>query len=320
MEELAGKRVLVTGASGFLGSHLCEALQQKGALLSVIKHSECDLRSAKQTAAAFDRLPKIDIVFHLAARVGGIGANREHPSEFIADNLRINLNVVESAMWMGVRKFVAVGSVCAYPKYARIPFLEENLWQGYPEETNAPYGVAKRALLVHLQALRAQYGFNGIYLIPTNMYGPRDNFAPQSSHVIPALIRKFESALMLDRNGAVTLWGSGRATRDFLYVKDAVEALILAAERYDESDPMNLGSEQEISIAALARYIAHAVGFTGEIRWDTSQPDGQPRRAVSSRFAERMLGWKAHTDFADGVTETVRWYERQEGSLVKLAH
>ena len=304
------KRVVVTGGAGFLGSFVVEGLQARGCGRIVVPRSrECDLRHESAIAALLDS-ERPDMVIHLAAVVGGIGANRENPGRFFYDNLIMGTLLMEQARRHGVRKFVTVGTICAYPKFTPVPFREEDLWNGYPEETNAPYGLAKKMLLVQGQAYRQQYGFNAIHLLPVNLYGPRDNFDPSSSHVIPALIKKCVEAVERG-DPTVTVWGSGRATREFLYVEDAGEGVLLAAERYDESDPVNLGAGFEISIRELARLIARLTGYRGEIVWDASKPDGQPRRCLDTSRAERTFGFKAQTDFETGLARTIEWYRGQ---------
>ena len=306
------KRVMVTGGRGFLGSYVVELLEAAGAReIFVPAHKDYDLVKAVDICRAFDHFGKpCDVVIHLAARVGGIGANRENPGAFFYENLMMGVQLMEEARFRGVGKFVAVGTICAYPKHAPVPFKEEDLWAGYPEETNAPYGLAKKMLLVQAQAYRAQYGFNAIYLLPVNLYGPRDNFDPKSSHVIPALIRKIYEAR---ESGArrIEVWGTGRATREFLFVRDAAEAVLLAAERYDKPDPVNIGAGFEISIRDLVQLIAQEMGYTGEVVWDETKPDGQPRRMLDTTKAEREFGFKAKTDFRRGLRETIEWYEQQ---------
>lgn len=310
MFDWNGKRVVVTGGAGFLGRAVVQALGAHGAEhLFVPRKADYDLR---QHEAVMDMLhdTRPDLIVHLAAVVGGIGANREHPAEFFYDNLMMGTMLLHEAYTFGVQKFVTIGTVCAYPKFTPIPFREESLWDGYPEETNAPYGLAKKMLLVQGQAYRQQYGFNAIYLLPTNLYGPGDNFDPASSHVIPALIKKFIEAR--DRGDAtVSAWGTGSPTREFLYVDDAAEGIALAAERYESDEPVNLGSGNEISIRDLTHLIAELVGYTGEVVWDTTKPDGQPRRALDTSRAEQSFGFRANTSFRDGLTRTIAWYEAE---------
>jgi GDP-L-fucose synthase len=309
---LAGKRVVVTGGGGFLGGFLVEALRARGVTdLFVARSKDYDLvdRAACHRLLA-DHRPQL--LFHLAAKVGGIGANRLQPGKFLYDNAMMGLQLLEEARLAGVDKVVLTGTICAYPKFAPIPFKEDDLWNGYPEETNAPYGIAKKLLLVQSQAYRAQYGFNSVVLFPVNLYGPRDNFDLTTSHVIPAMIRKCVTAR---EQGAaeVTLWGDGSPTREFLYVTDAAEGLLLAAERYDDSDPVNLGSGTEISIRDLAAEVARATGFTGRFVWDTSQPNGQPRRQLDVTRARQRFGFQARTSFAEGLKRTVEWYLEARG-------
>lgn len=300
------KRVLVTGAHGFLGSHLVDKLKQLPLEeLRTPKHSEYDLR---EKSACQEVTQNIDIVIHLSANVGGIGYNQEFPGTLFYDNLLMGVHLMEEARVNQVSKFVALGTICAYPKFAPIPFNEDDLWDGYPEETNAPYGLAKKMLLVQAQAYRKQYGFNAIYLLPVNMYGPGDNFDPRSSHVIPALIRKFVEAKQ-SNSAEVTVWGTGQATREFLYVEDAAQAIILATEKYDGDEPVNIGAGFEISIYDLAHQIAKIVGFIGQITFDTSKPDGQPRRSLDISRAEKYFNFRAQTNFEEGLEKTVRWYE-----------
>ena len=302
-------RFVVTGGAGFLGSRVVEAMRQRGATsIFVPRSAQYDLR---ETKAVLDLLAdaKPDIIIHMAAVVGGIGANREHPADFFYSNLMMGTQLMHEAWRSGVRKFVTIGTVCAYPKFTPTPFREETLWDGYPEETNAPYGLAKKMLLVQGQAYREQYGFDTIYLLPTNLYGPGDNFDPASSHVIPALIRKFTEAK--ERGDAqVVAWGTGSATREFLYVDDAAEGIVLAAERYDQPDPVNIGSGFEISIRDLTETIAEIVGYEGQVVWDHSKPDGQPRRALDTSRARDQFGFQATTGFRAGLERTIRWYEQ----------
>jgi GDP-L-fucose synthase len=302
-----GKRVTVTGGRGFLGRPLVHVIESAGAQVATFSSHEYDLtRQVDVTRMYEDQHP--EIVIHLAARVGGIGANRDNPGSFFYANAMMGIELMEQGRRFGVAKFVQIGTVCAYPKFAPIPFSEDDLWNGYPEETNAPYGVAKKALLVQAQAYRQQYGFNAIYLIPVNLYGPGDNFDLHSSHVIPALIRKCLEAR--DSNAkSVEVWGTGTPTREFLYVDDAVRAIVLATERYDKGDPVNLGSSEEISIKDLADLIAELTGFKGSIVWDQTKPDGQPRRKLNVERASREFGFRSSTPFRAGLTETIRWYE-----------
>src|SRR5438128_684499 len=304
---VAQPRVLVTGGSGFLGKHVVDVLAQRG-YRNVLApgHVEYDLTRSDQVAACLRDL-RPDAIVHLAAVVGGIGANRERPGEFFYQNLVMGAELMERARLGGVQKFVAIGTICAYPKFTPVPFSENDLWDGYPEETNAPYGLAKKMLLVQAQAYRQQYGFNAVYLLPTNLYGPGDNFDPRSSHVIPALIRKCVEAI---DNGAdrIVVWGTGRATREFLYVEDCAEGIVRATEAYDGPDPVNLGSAHEITIADLVTKIAAITGFTGEIVWDKSKPDGQPRRKLDTSRAERLFGFESHTNFDRGLRATIEWY------------
>jgi GDP-L-fucose synthase len=307
MQGAAQPRILVTGGSGFLGKHVLELLAARGYTDVVApRHAEYDLTRADQVAACLRDL-RPDAVVHLAAIVGGIGANMARPGDFFYQNLVMGAELMEQSRLAGVRKFVALGTICAYPKFTPVPFREEDLWGGYPEETNAPYGLAKKMLLVQAQAYRQQFGFNAIYLLPTNLYGPGDNFDPRSSHVIPALIRKCLEAI--DRHDeSISVWGTGLPTREFLYVRDCAEGIVAALERYDGAEPVNLGSGEEIRIADLARIIAEVTGFEGEIRFDPSQPDGQPRRKVDASRALAEFGWQARTSFPDGLKATADWY------------
>jgi GDP-L-fucose synthase len=302
------RRVCVTGGAGFLGSHLLAELRRRGANeIFVPRIEDYDLVKAEGIQRMLDDA-RPDIILHLAAHVGGIGANREHPAEFFYDNLMMGVQLMHQAWQRGIEKFVALGTICAYPKFTPIPFVEKNLWDGYPEETNAPYGLAKKMLLVQAQAYRQQYGYNAIYLLPVNLYGPRDNFDLASSHVIPAQIRKFMEA-QARGDQEVTLWGDGSPTREFLYVEDAAEGIALAAERYNGSEPVNLGSGFEISIKDLAEKIGRMTGFTGKVVWDHTKPNGQPRRALDVSRAEQYFGFRAHTSFDDGLQRTIDWYK-----------
>ena len=301
-----GKRVVVTGGAGFLGTFVVKKLRQRsGAEIVVPRSEEYDLRHLDAIRRMLaDARP--DVVIHLAARVGGIGANLMHPAEFFYDNLMMSVPLLHESWQFGVGKFVALGTVCAYPKFTSVPFKEDDLWRGYPEETNAPYGLAKKMLLVQSQAYRQQYGFNSIFLLPVNMYGPGDNFDLESSHVIPALIRKCLEAKERG-DDEVVVWGTGKPTREFLYVEDAAEGILLAAERYNESEPVNLGSGTEIGIKELVHLIVRLTGFEGSIVWDSSRPDGQPRRCLDASRAERFFGFVASTPFEEGLRRTIKW-------------
>ncbi len=313
----ADRRVVVTGGRGFLGSYVVEALKAHGAeKVLVPTRDQYDLRDGAAVRQMYDDM-RPDIVIHLAAVVGGIGANQERPGEFFYDNLMMGVQLLEAGRQRGIEKFVAIGTVCAYPKFTPVPFREDDLWSGYPEETNAAYGLAKKMLLVQGQAYRQQYGFHSIFLLPANLYGPRDNFDPRVSHVIPALIKK-----CLDARDAgateVVVWGDGTPTREFLYVEDAAEGIVLAAERYDKAEPVNLGASFEISIRELVALIAELTGYRGRVRWDTSRPNGQPRRKLDTSRAEKEFGFRAKVEFRDGLRRTVEWYEarRKQGALV----
>lgn len=301
------RTVIVTGGAGFLGSYVTEGLRARGCTTVIVpRRATCDLRDRHAIADLLKRRPP-DVIIHLAAVVGGIGANRERPGEFFYDNLLMGVQLIEEARLANVQKLVTVGTVCAYPKYTPAPFKEDSLWAGYPEETNAPYGIAKKALLVQQQAYRQQYGFNSIYLLPTNLYGPRDNFDPSSSHVIPALIKKCVDAIQHGEDH-IDCWGDGSASREFLYVADAAEGILLATERYDGAEPVNLGAGVEITIKSLVELIARLTGFTGKIRWDVSKPNGQPRRNLDTSRAEHLFGFKARTGFETGLRRTIDWY------------
>jgi GDP-L-fucose synthase len=317
---LTDKRVLVTGGAGFLGSFVAEALRRRPWVQDVFvpRSQDYDLRREEAVRQMYEDAQP-DVVIHLAATVGGIGANRAHPGEFFYDNLLMGVHTLHYAYRHGVEKFVGIGTVCAYPKFTPVPFKEDDLWNGYPEETNAPYGLAKKMLLVQGQAYRQQYGFNAIYLLPVNLYGPRDNFDLESSHVIPALIHKFVEAqegsnvptFQRANLPTVTVWGDGTPTREFLYVEDCAEAIVLATERYNEPEPVNIGAGFEISIKDLAHLIAKLIGFRGEIVWDTSKPGGQPRRCLDTSRAERAFGWRAQTPLEEGLRRTIAWYREQ---------
>ena len=301
-------KTLVTGGGGFLGSHLVERLEQDGHDVSVPRRADFDLTRWDDAARLFaDAEP--DLVFHLAAEVGGIGANRANPGRYWYANLMMGAHVLELSRQRGVEKLVIAGTVCAYPKFASVPFREDDLWNGYPEETNAPYGVAKKSILVGAQSYREQYGLDSIFLLPANLYGPRDNFDLETSHVIPGLIRK-----MLDSAERVTLWGDGSPTREFLYVDDCVEGITLAADRYDGAEPVNLGTGAEISIRELAELIAELTGFDGEIEWDTSMPNGQPRRSLDASRARELFGFEARMPLREGLERTIAWYRAHAGA------
>ena len=305
--EWSAKRVLVTGGAGFLGSFVVEKLRKRGCQCIVVPRSkQYDLRDRDAIVRLYNET-RPQIVFHLAATVGGIGANRANPGRFFYDNAIMGIQMMEYGRKFNVEKFVALGTVCAYPKFTPIPFKEEDLWNGYPEETNAPYGLAKKMLLVQAQSYRAQYGFNAIYLLPVNLYGPGDNFDLETSHVIPALIRKCVEAKQTGQR-QIVLWGDGSPTREFLYVEDAAEGILLAAEKYDGSEPVNLGSGEEVSIHELARIIASEVQFAGELVWDTTQPNGQPRRCLNTDRAKRLFGFEAKCRLPEGIAKTLRWY------------
>lgn len=307
MLNLTEKRIVVTGGAGFLGRQVIDQLVQAGAQrekISVPRSRNQDLRNLK----ACERVSQQqDIIIHLAAHVGGIGLNREKPAELFYDNLMMGTQLIHTAYEAGVEKFICVGTICAYPKFTPVPFREDDLWNGYPEETNAPYGIAKKALLVQLQAYRQQYGFNGIYLLPVNLYGPEDNFNPESSHVIPALIRKVHEA---QQKGEKTLpvWGDGSPTREFLYATDAARGIVMATQHYDDPDPVNLGTNEEISIKELVELICELMNFDGEIVWQTDKPNGQPRRCLDTKRAKERFGFTAQTEFKQGLKNTIDWY------------
>jgi nucleoside-diphosphate-sugar epimerase len=308
MSDLAGRRVLVTGGAGFLGRHVCDAVRRHApAALVAPRKAHYDLTEQADVRRMLDD-HRPDVVVHLAAVVGGIGANRNSPGRFFYQNAVMGVLLMEEARRRGARKFVTAGTICSYPKFAPVPFREDALWDGYPEETNAPYGVAKKALLVQAQAYRREYGFDAITLLPVNLYGPGDNFDPATSHVIPALIRKAVEARDAGRDH-VEVWGTGLASREFLFVRDAAEGLVAAAAAYNDPDPVNLGTGREITIRELAGLICALCGFPGELRWDPSKPDGQPRRCLDTSRARERFGWVATTGLRDGLRETVAWYE-----------
>jgi GDP-L-fucose synthase len=303
----SSRRVLLTGGGGFLGGFIRQRLErEQPAAILAPRAAELDLRDAS-AIRAYLAANEPNLIIHAAAVVGGIGANRLHPGRFFYENAIMGIQLIEEARLAGVEKFVQLGTICAYPKFAPIPFREDDLWNGYPEETNAPYGVAKKALLVQLQSYRQEYGFNGIFLLPVNLYGPRDNFDLESSHVIPAMIRKFVEARQRGER-EVVLWGDGSPTREFLYVEDAADGIVLASERYESEEPVNLGRGEEISIRDLANLIREKTGFEGEIVWDATKPNGQPRRMLDVSRAEREFGFRADTTFADGLKKTIDWY------------
>jgi GDP-L-fucose synthase len=312
------KRVIVTGGAGFLGSYVVEQLHGCKWVEDIIvpRSREYDLRENDAIQQLYhDARP--DIVIHLAGVVGGIGANRVNPGKFFYDNLMMGVQLMHQAYINKLEKFVAIGTICSYPKFTPLPFREDDLWNGYPEETNAPYGLAKKMLLVEAQSYRAQYGFNAIYLLPVNLYGPRDNFEPESSHVIPALIKKCVDAINVGAD-EIVVWGDGSPTREFLYAADAAEAIILATERYNKPDPVNIGAGWEISIKDLVHLIAQHTGFSGRIVWDTTKPNGQPRRKLDTSRAEREFGFCAHTDFDQGIAATINWYRQHQAEALKL--
>ena len=310
MIDLPGMRVVVTGGAGFLGTYVIRRLEERGCRQIFVPRSrDCDLVRAEAVQKLYaDAKP--DIVVHLAARVGGIGANMRNPGSFFYQNLMMGVQLMEQARLHGIEKFVAIGTVCAYPKFAPLPFREDDIWNGYPEETNAPYGLAKKMLLVQSQAYRRQYGLNAIYLLPVNLYGPGDNFDPEYSHVIPALIKKVFDAKERGEKSIVA-WGTGQASREFLYVEDAAEGIVLATEKYDKPDPVNLGAGFEITIRELAELICALAGYDGRIEWDTSKPDGQPRRCLDTSRAKQGFGFAARTDLREGLKRTIAWYSNE---------
>lgn len=310
MDALANKKILVTGGAGFLGSFVVEKLKARGlpeSAITVPRSNEYDLRTAEACAEV---VKGKDLVIHLAATAGGIGLNRAHPGRLFYDNAMMGIQLIEAARQANVQKMVVIGTICAYPKIIPVPFKEEDLWNGYPEETNAPYGLAKKMLLVQSQAYRQEYGFNSIYLLPINLYGPRDNFDPNSSHVIPALIRKVDAAQKAGQK-SIEVWGTGKASREFLYVEDAAEGIVLAAEKYEGREPVNLGAGFEITVKDLVTLICRLMDYKGEIIWDTTKPDGQPRRMLDVSRAEKEFGFRAKTQFEDGLRATIEWYRTQ---------
>lgn len=307
------KKVLVTGGHGFLGSYVCRKLKDLGASVAAPTHAEYDLVDRDQVIKMYAEHP-CDMVIHLAAVVGGIGINREHPGKFFYENLMMGMQLIEYARQVNIPKFVALGTVCAYPKYTPVPFKEDDIWNGYPEETNAPYGLAKKMMLVQSQGYRQEYGYNSIFLVPVNLYGPGDNFDPDSSHVIPALIKKMVDAIN-NNEPSVEVWGDGSASREFLYVEDAADAIILAAEKYDKSDPVNLGSAYEINIKDLVNIIVKETGFNGGIKWDTSKPNGQPRRKLDVSRAKKEFGFESKTTFEEGLRKTIAWYQNHRANV-----
>ncbi|OGN10656.1 MAG: GDP-fucose synthetase [Candidatus Yanofskybacteria bacterium RIFCSPHIGHO2_02_FULL_41_11] len=308
--QLKTKKILVTGGTGFLGSFVVQKLLKRGVSrknISIPRSKELDLRKWENCVKA---VKNQDIIIHLAAVIGGIGYNQKIPGRMFYDNLMMGAQLMEAARQADVEKFIAIGTICAYPKFAPIPFAETSLWHGYPEETNAPYGLAKKMLLVQAQAYRQQYDFNAIYLLPVNLYGPGDNFNPQSSHVIPALIKKVSDAKKIGQKH-IDVWGTGKASREFLYVKDCAEGIVLATEKYDRPEPVNLGANREIKIKDLVRLVCKLMDFKGEIHWDKTKPDGQPRRMVDATLAKKEFGFKAKTDFEKGLKKTIEWYKNQ---------
>lgn len=319
MSHVAGENILLTGGAGFLGSHLARQLTAAGAHVTIPRRAEYDLTDASAIRRLFETV-RPSVVIHAAAVVGGIGANRVNPGLFFYENAIMGIQLIEAARRYSVAKTVVIGTICAYPKHTPVPFLESELWNGYPEETNAPYGLAKKMLLVQCQAYREQYGMNAIYLLPVNLYGPGDNFHPESSHVIPALVRKCAEAVATG-DSSIVLWGDGSATREFIYVDDAAAAIVAATERYDGAGPVNIGSGVEISIRDLAVKIAELSGFRGRIEWDNSKPNGQPRRCLDTSLAEKSFGFRAQTVLEEGLRRTVDWYalHRQRALVEPLA-
>ena len=318
MMNLSEKKIVVTGGAGFLGRFVCDALRERGVdnnQLFIPRRRDYDLTREADVQRLYDDAQP-DVVIHLAAEVGGIGANRDHPGRFFFANMAMGLHLIEQARQRGIDKFVHTGTVCAYPNHTPVPFKEQDLWNGYPEVTNAPYGVAKKALFVMLDGYRREYGMASAVVVPVNLYGPYDNFDPHSSHVIPALIRKCEEARLRGQQ-SITCWGTGSASREFLYVKDAAQGIVRATERLDDPQPINLGSGQEITIRNLVQLIARLTGFTGRIDWDDSKPDGQPRRCLDISNAAKLLDWRADTDFIDGLRQTIDWWRKQQATADK---
>jgi GDP-L-fucose synthase len=311
MNSLKGKRITVTGGAGFLGKFVVKELESRGYTdIFVPRSREYDLVD-NQAVKRLYKDARPDVVIHLAAVVGGIGANQNNPGKFFYDNLIMGVQMIEQGRIHGIEKFVALGTVCAYPKFSPVPFREEDIWNGYPEETNAPYGLAKKMLLVQSQAYRQQYNFNSIFLLPANLYGPGDNFEPSTSHVIPALIKKAIDAQKIGHHN-ITVWGTGRATREFLYVEDAARGIVLASEQYNKSGPVNLGTGSDVSIRELAELICKLTGFRGEIEWDASRPDGQPRRRLNTEKAKKEFGFEAGTGLAEGLKKAIEWYRTRD--------
>jgi len=316
MLDLTQQRIVITGGAGFLGKHLQQCLLTRGVRqeqMFIPLIEDYDLTKEADCIRMYEQM-RPDVVIHLAAEVGGIGANRENPGRFFYANMAMGLHLIEQARIRKLTKFVQVGTICAYPKFTPVPFKEQDLWNGYPEETNAPYGIAKKALLVMLQGYRQQYGLNGIYLLPVNLYGPGDNFHPASSHVIPALIKKCVDAIETGKD-QIECWGTGSASREFIYAPDAAEGIVLATEKYDKDEPVNIGAGFEITIKQLVEKIAHLTGFTGKIVWDPSKPDGQPRRCLDTSRAWKEFGFKARTDFDQGLKATIEWYRANKERL-----
>ena len=311
---MKNQRITITGGKGFLGRHLIRKLQEKGYQnLSIADLPEYNLVRLDDVHRLYEDL-KPDIVLHLAAKVGGIGFNQENPGALFHDNIMMGIQLLHEGYLRKIDKFVALGTICAYPKFTPVPFKEEDIWNGYPEETNAPYGLAKKMMLVQSQAYRQQYGFNSIFLLPVNLYGPGDNFDPKSSHVIPALIKKCIDAI-INREDEIVVWGTGKATREFFYVEDATEAIILATEKYNKSDPVNIGAGFEISIRNLVDLVVELTGYKGEVTWDETKPDGQPRRMLDTTKAYQKFGFKAKTDLREGLKKTIDWYRKLKGDL-----